>query len=1310
MSINTLDSAAQKRLEYFNGDELAADVFLKYALRDEAGNLLEETPEQMHKRLAKEFARIEAKYPNPLSEEEIYSHLVNFSDIIPQGSPMSGVGNPHQIQSLSNCFVIDPPQDSYGGILYTDQEQAQIMKRRGGVGFDLSTIRPKGLPTKNAARTTDGIGVFMERFSNTCREVAQGGRRGALMLTISCNHPEIETFIDIKRDLKKVTGANISIRFTDEFMKAARDGSSYTLRWPVDADPSSAKITKTVNARDVWNKFVEAAWASAEPGALFWDTAVNNTPSDIYSKFGYNSVSTNPCVTGDTQIAVADGRGYVSIGELAASGVDVPVYAHDNDTGKVVVKTMRNPRLTGEKKPVYRVTIEGGHTFRATDNHTMILRDGSRKTVQELQPGDQLWIAQKTSAKFNEVLPGIRATQSQDYIWVRDCNSKSWKAEHRIIWEAHHGRKIALKEVIHHLDFNASNNSIDNLRLMSKDDHDAYHASLIRGENNPIFKIKADPKKFDKYSAKMSQSTSGLNNPRAYDISNEELMKHFEALIMSLGRRPSTGDWEKYAAQNSLPKFLNSYRLGGKNFSQVVSDLSDKLGISSELTSSDPRMAARALEAQESGYSWRISNNELKVERKCEWCETYFWNSYNKREISFCSHSCSNLYANRKAGKNLSRAATLQKIHEERGTKNRVEQLNVYTKLRFDLGRVPQCNEWANACKTNGLPFRLGTKNGFSTWEQLKSEAALYNHRVVSIEFAGHEDVFNGTVDDVHTLLFKVGQESVENLRNPVDLIIASEQCGEIVLSAYDSCRLLVLNLTSFVLDPFLPTAKFDYPRFFKVARKAQRLMDDLIDLEVECVDKILAKIDADPQPESVKAIEMNLWLKIKNACLNGRRTGLGITGLGDTLAGIGLVYGSPDSIVETEKIYKTMAVAAHTESCYLARERGAFPVFNYEMEKSHAYLGKVLEACGQEVVELWKTTGRRNISLTTTAPTGSVSILTGTTSGIEPAFLLSYKRRRKINPNDVATRVDFVDALGDKWVEYIVYHPWFKKWMDATGKTEAQDSPYWKATANDVNWVASADIQAAAQRWIDHSISKTVNLPNSATKELVSEVYMRAWELGCKGFTVYRDGCRTGVLVSTEEAPKKAEVSLRDAPKRPKSLSADIHKVSVKNDGEPESWLVIVGLSDGNPYEIFCGLSHHVEVPKRYKSGNIVKNGKVNGISTYNLVVPIGDGDNLVFRDVVNLFDNPTQGAFTRTISLALRHGVGLHWIVDQLQKDKSSDMFSFAKVIARVLKGYIKDGTKHASEKGCPQCGSNELVYQEGCLSCKQCGWGKC
>ncbi len=373
MSINTLDSAAQKRLEYFNGDELAADVFLKYALRDEAGNLLEATPVEMHKRLAREFARIEAKYPNPLSEEEIYSHLANFSDIIPQGSPMSGVGNPHQIQSLSNCFVIDPPQDSYGGILYTDQEQAQIMKRRGGVGFDLSTIRPKGLPTKNAARTTDGIGVFMERFSNTCREVAQGGRRGALMLTISCNHPEIETFIEIKRDLKKVTGANISIRFTDEFMNAAKAGAEYVLRWPVDADPSSAKITKTVNARDVWNKFVEAAWASAEPGALFWDTAVNNTPSDIYSNFGYNSVSTNPCVTGDT--IVHTNAGLKTVKELSDRNSQFTVRAYDTEREQVVYRTATAFK-TKENAEILKITTKSGKIIKLTPDHRVYTQRG----------------------------------------------------------------------------------------------------------------------------------------------------------------------------------------------------------------------------------------------------------------------------------------------------------------------------------------------------------------------------------------------------------------------------------------------------------------------------------------------------------------------------------------------------------------------------------------------------------------------------------------------------------------------------------------------------------------------------------------------------------------------------------------------------------------------------------------------------------------------------------------------------------------------------------------------------------------------
>ena len=767
-----------------------------------------------------------------MGEESIYNLLKDFKYIVPQGSPMSGIGNPYQLQSLSNCFVVEQPNDSYGGILFTDQEQVQIMKRRGGVGFDISTIRPKGQPTSNAARSTDGVGVFMERFSNSCREVAQGGRRGALMLTIDCRHPEIETFIDIKRDLKKVTGANISIRFTDEFMQAVEVGSDFTLRWPVEEPAGSAQITKVVNAKQVWDKFVDAAWASAEPGALFWDTVIDNGIVDRYRDVGYKTISTNPC--------------------------------------------------------------------------------------------------------------------------------------------------------------------------------------------------------------------------------------------------------------------------------------------------------------------------------------------------------------------------------------------------------------------------------------------------------------------------------------------------GEIPLSPYDSCRLMVVNLTSFVKDPFTKNAEFDFIEFGNAVYAAQRLMDDLVDLEVECVDRILEKIEKDPQPDHVKRIERDLWNKIREAGTNGRRTGLGVTGLGDALAALGLKYGSDNSIHMTEVIYSWLAKNAHYSSLVMAQERGAFPVWDYEKEKDHSYLKRVMEATSalhDDALDMWKATGRRNIALTTTAPVGSVSCLTRTTSGIEPAFMLSYKRRRKITQGDLTSRHDYTDSLGDKWQEYTVYHHWFKKWMDVTGKTNPEESPYWGGTANDIDWSKSVEIQAAAQKWIDHSISKTCNLPNSATRETVNDVYMKAWKTGCKGFTVYRDGCRAGVLVAADE-PKKESKKTDDGrlvPKRPKSLPCDIHRVNIRNGDSQESWLVLIGLNDGKPYEVFCGIPENIEIPKKYRSGNLVKNGKRDGVATYNLLVPVGEDDNLIFKDIVNLFDNPTQGAFTRTISLALRHEVPLHYVVEQLQKDKNSDMFSYARVIARVFKGYIKDGTK-STEKGCPECGNPELVYQEGCLSCKSCGYSKC
>jgi len=818
--MSTFDEAFKESLEYFDGDELAASVFVtKYALQDNEGNFLETSPKDMHRRIAKEFSRIEQKYENPMPEDVIYNLLKNFKYVVPQGSPMSGVGNKYQIQSLSNCFVVKCPEDSYGGILKTDQEQVQIMKRRGGVGFDVSTIRPRGLRTSNAAKTTDGIGVFMERFSNSCREVAQGGRRGALMLTISVHHPDIETFVKIKRDLTKVTGANISIRLTDEFMKAVEKDSDYELRFPVEKD-ADRLVSKNISAKSIWDQVIESAHRSAEPGLLFWDNVLNYTPAQIYKDDGFHTISTNPC--------------------------------------------------------------------------------------------------------------------------------------------------------------------------------------------------------------------------------------------------------------------------------------------------------------------------------------------------------------------------------------------------------------------------------------------------------------------------------------------------SEITLSAYDSCRLLLLNLTSFVNNPFEKNAKFDYELFNEYTQKSQRLMDDLIDLELECVDKIIQKIQKDPEALDTKRVELDLWNKIKKAALDGRRTGLGITGLGDTLAMLGLKYGSKQSIVKTEKIYRELAIASYKSSCILANERGAFPVYDYEKEEGHPFIERLFEY-SPELRHLHKAHGRRNIALTTTAPCGSVSVLTQTTSGIEPPFMVKYTRRKKVNPSDLNAQVDFVDDLGDKWQEFDVYHHGYKKWMDTTGKTKIEESPYYGATANEIVWETAVDLQAAAQKWVCHAISKTINLPADVTIDDVKKVYWRGWKKGLKGVTVYRDGCRSGVLVRTPE--DNPSFRTHSAPKRPEELDCHIHHASIKG----EAWTILVGLFNDRPYEVMGGLQKYIEIPKKYKKGTIIKHHYKTKNSRYDLKIG-KNGDEILIKGIVSVFDNPNHAGFTRTISLALRHGAPIQYIVEQLQKDTEMDMFSFSKVIARVMKSYIKDGTV-PGKTACENCSAEgTLVYQEGCVMCTSCGHGKC
>jgi ribonucleoside-diphosphate reductase alpha chain len=835
----TRDEALQASLIYFNNDDLAASVWLnKYALKDSEGNIYESTPDDMHRRIAKEVARIEKKYANPLTELEIYEVIKNFKYIVPQGSPMAGIGNPFQIASLSNCFVIgnEGDSDSYGGIMKIDQEQVQLMKRRGGVGHDLSHIRPKGSPVKNSALTSTGIVPFMERYSNSTREVAQDGRRGALMLSVSINHPDSEDFIDAKLEQGKVTGANVSVRIDDAFMKAVKKGDTYTQKYPVFS--KNPKYSKTIEAKELWKKIVHNAWQSAEPGILFWDTIINESVPDCYADLGYKTVSTNPC--------------------------------------------------------------------------------------------------------------------------------------------------------------------------------------------------------------------------------------------------------------------------------------------------------------------------------------------------------------------------------------------------------------------------------------------------------------------------------------------------GEIPLCPYDSCRLLAINLFSYVENPFTKKATFNFKLFKKHIVIAQRMMDDIIDLELEKIDKILEKIDADPELDEVKATEKSLWLNIRKKAYEGRRTGIGITAEGDMLAALGIRYGSKEGNEFSVKVHRTLGIETYRASVNLAKERGAFSIFDAEREKNNPFILRLKEADSKLYYEMLEY-GRRNIALLTIAPTGTTSLMTQTSSGIEPVFMPVYKRRKKVNPNDKGVRVDFVDEVGDSWEEYVVFHHRFKQWMEVNGIDVSKNfsqkeldklvkqSPYYKATSNDVDWLSKVTMQGAVQKWVDHSISVTINLPNDVSEELVGELYLKAWEVGCKGVTVYRDGSRSGVLIANDEKKEENDKLTSFPIKRPQVLEADV----VRFQNQKEKWIAFIGLVDDKPYEIFTGLADDEDgilLPRWVEKGFIIKNRNEDGSSRYDFQYKNKRGYKTTIEGLSHKF-NPEFWNYAKLFSGTLRHGMPIDKIVKLIQSLQldSESINTWKNGVVRALKRYVEDGTKVKGQT-CENCKSDNLVYQEGCLTCNDCGTSKC
>jgi ribonucleotide reductase alpha subunit len=957
---------------------------------------------------------------------------------------------------------------------------------------------------------------------------------------------------------------------------------------------TTRQVSKFVNAKEVWDKFIDSAWTAAEPGCLFWDTAIKKTPSDIYSDEGYSSLSTNPCVTGDTWVHA--GKVIRQVKDLIGDSQGQNKYLWEKMIvdGKPYNVTSNGFFSNGVKK-VFQLETNEGFKLKLTADHKLMLADGSWAEVQSIREGEKIRL--HDHREYSE-WQGITGSDDQGYVLGMLVGDGTFSSQGACVdaWEEDSGSE---KNIIRKISNFA-------MQLPHRSDFKGFYECSL---------------------------PSGMSKFRLQTAAITDLAALYGIVR---GNKVVTTRVEQ-----GSPAFYKGFLRGFFDADGSVQGNQSK-GCSIKLT--------------------QINLENLEAVQRMLLRLGIFSTIYKRKE------------AGRKMmpdGKGGMKEYPYEDLYELIITSNHL--------VRFADMVGFEHTEKMHKLNTIIANYKraVNTKEFLATFK--------------SLTYIGEEEVFDITVDNVHA--FDANGFYAHN-------------CGEIVLSKNDSCRLITMNSSTYVTKPFTKEAGFDYDLFATDAGKAQRLMDDLVDLEIELVDKIIAKVQNDPEPDHIKQIEINLWQDVRKAAINGRRTGLGITAIGDTVAALGLRYGSPESIKVVEEIYKALALGAYRSSVQMAKERGAFPIFSHEKEKGHEFLEQIWAADPVLYAE-YQRYGRRNIALTTTAPTGSVSTMTQTTSGIEPVFMTHYKRRKKINPNDKDARVDFVDQLGDKWQEYTVYHHGVQRWMDVTGENDIAKSPYHGATANEIDWEAAVDLQAAAQKWICHAISKTTNLPNSATKEDVDKVYRRGWKTGCKGITVYRDGCRSGVLVAVDakENDKKetldgrpTEIKQTHAPRRPDSLPCEIHHVSIKGT----KWVILVGLMGGKPYEMFAGAADSLVLPSKLKAGEIrkVKNG------AYSLHVPTGEEDEIVVKNIVTTFDNAESAWATRMISMSLRHGVDVEFIVTQLSKDGA--ITDINKVLSRVLKKYI-DNDKSPMTK-CKDCGSSNVMFAEGCLTCKDCGSSKC
>ena len=1238
----TKQEVEKATLNYFKDDKLATDVWIrKYCLKDE-NNYYELTPDDMHWRIAKELARIEIKYTNPLFAEEIYETLKQFKRIVPQGSPMSGIGNDFQVVSLGNCFVIgnEGDGDSYGGILKIDQEQVQLMKRRGGVGHDLSHIRPAGSPVKNSAITSTGIIPFMERYSNSTREVAQDGRRGALMLSVSIKHPDSEDFIDAKMETGKITGANISVKITNDFMNAVISGTTFTQTFPITGIP---KVSKEINAQKLWKKIIYNAWKSAEPGILFWDNIISESIPSCYGE-EWIERSTNPCFPSSEYLLTE--KGYTKFGDLIIAGNDNVVicdnrisYVDDgeekaenwkinNNAFGVTKRNASHVFLTQKDAEVVEITTSKGFKLKCTPDHLIATTIGMIEAV-DLTPEHEILIAIPNidDSSIVNTTPEINEEIIALLIGLVTGDGAFDKNRSRVHFEFWGDDKFRMEKMV-------------------KD--------LI----NTLYESYGD--KYNKFNRKLSKYFS------SYDEKNDKL-------------RISSA-W--------MAQLFNEYGFNHKTKHDIP-----KLIMNNSATNIGKYYIAALLYCDgsvqgthKSGFTIRLAQSNLLLLEKVQkilHSNGMIFGLYKRRDSKMTS------LPNGKGG------------YSEYKTKTQYELISLsgsIVKYRKSIGFL------GDVVKEE----KMMIDHNF----QIKK---TYTDTIISIEKLKNEQVY--------CLKEDIGRNIIVNG-------ISARRCGELPLPPYDSCRLLALNLFGYVINPFTPDANFDWHTFKIDVKTAMRYMDDIIDLEIEKIDAILAKIKTDPEEEFIKLYEINLWEKIKQKTINGRRTGLGVTGEGDMLAALDLTYGTDKATDFSEEVHKQLKLNAYRSSVELAKLRGAFSIYDPQREKNNPFILRIKK----EDPTLYKdmvTYGRRNIGLLTIAPTGTVSLMTQTTSGIEPVFLPVYMRRRKINPQEKDIRIDFIDEEGIAWMEYPVFHHNFKLWLNINGydinvvrtmnKEQVDEivkkSPYYKATSADVDWVKKVEMQGRIQKHVDHSISTTTNVPNDATEELISKIYETGWISGCKGITVYREGSRTGVLIAKTE--KKSDFHETHAPKRPKRLKAEIHRFQ----NNLEKWIAVVGLRDGKPYEIFTGINSNglTDLPNNIKECKVVKNiievettnenGELIKVKKkrYDIEYVDNNGEKHIHIGLNYAF-NPEYWNYAKLFSGVLRHGMPIIYVYELIDSMNlnTDHLNTWKNGVARVIKRYIKDGEK--SKGNCPECGGTDFIFQEGCVRCVKCSWSKC